>query len=439
MRARESSGTIEATSRHLKQTLLPFVEAKQGLLKSIIRDEARVQCSNLRTMLMMRVEVLEAIPNNLDDFASYLEQTGAYDEQEISRIRGPVDRMYSLLQINEVKVPPDDLVALDEMHSLAARYSKQLVAAQTFKENEHANQNEQLDKDIVALNSDLSVVTTEIMSGNFVDVMHFDDPEMPVIKRELAAMHYRLEQLATRAQTYASYKELFGLHADEFPQLNKATDRLRLVDRLWTSIADWHASYSIWMRGDLTTLDAEEVDSKMQVLQADAFSLNRKVNSPVTEKFVLVIDEFKPVMPLIVDLGNPAMQSRHWEQLCKAMGKNFDPSTTFSLEDFLAWGITSHAELASDVSSTASGEFQLEKGLAKMEAAWETLAFVTKEWRTSYILVSTDEIQQELDDQIVKTQAMRGSSASQRPKHLARPPKATVVSPSRSEPNSTKA
>jgi dynein heavy chain len=108
------------------------------------------------------------------------------------------------------------------------------------------------------------------------------------------------------------------------------------------------------------------------------------------------------------------------------MGKNFDPSTTFSLEDFLAWGITSHAELASDVSSTASGEFQLEKGLAKMEAAWETLAFVTKEWRTSYILVSTDEIQQELDDQIVKTQAMRGSSASQRPKHLARPPKATV-------------
>jgi dynein heavy chain len=68
----------------------------------------------------------------------------------------------------------------------------------------------------------------------------------------------------------------------------------------------------------------------------------------------------------------------------------------------------------------------LEKGLAKMEAAWETLAFVTKEWRTSYILVSTDEIQQELDDQIVKTQAMRGSSASQRPKHLARPPKATV-------------
>jgi dynein heavy chain len=44
-----------------------------------------------------------------------------------------------------------------------------------------------------------------------------------------------------------------------------------------------------------------------------------------------------------------------------------------------------------------------------MEDAWESLAFGTKEWRTSHILVGIDEIQQELDDQIVRTQAMRGS------------------------------
>ena len=75
----------------------------------------------------------------------------------------------------------------------------------------------------------------------------------------------------------------------------------------------------------------------------------------------------------------------------------------------MKWGIAKHAELVSDISSTASGESQLEKALVKMEAAWESLAFVPKEWRTSYILVGIDEIQQELDDQIVRTQAMRGS------------------------------
>jgi dynein heavy chain len=46
-----------------------------------------------------------------------------------------------------------------------------------------------------------------------------------------------------------------------------------------------------------------------------------------------------------------------------------------------------------------------------MEAEWKEMNFDTKEYRTSgtRILCGIDEIQQLLDDQIVKTQAMKGS------------------------------
>ena len=41
-----------------------------------------------------------------------------------------------------------------------------------------------------------------------------------------------------------------------------------------------------------------------------------------------------------------------------------------------------------------------------MEGNWSDAEFGTKEWRTGRILAGIDEIQQELDDQIVKTQAL---------------------------------
>jgi dynein heavy chain len=44
------------------------------------------------------------------------------------------------------------------------------------------------------------------------------------------------------------------------------------------------------------------------------------------------IDAFKKTMPLIIDLRNPAMRPRHWQQLMDHIGSRFDPnSDTFTL------------------------------------------------------------------------------------------------------------
>jgi dynein heavy chain, axonemal len=74
-------------------------------------------------------------------------------------------------------------------------------------------------------------------------------------------------------------------------------------------------------------------------------------------------------------------------------------------------GLQHHVKDIDDTCVAANKEHGLQAAMDKMESEWKGVDFDTKEYRSTgtRVLSSTDEIQQMLDDQIVKTQAMKGS------------------------------
>ena len=100
----------------------------------------------------------------------------------------------------------------------------------------------------------------------------------------------------------------------------------------------------------------------------------------------------------------PGMKPRHWEEIKSTTKLEFSVTSGMNMMQLMDIGLNHYVHLIEDTCVAASKEAALEKALSKMELNWADAEFGTKEWRTGRILAGIDEIQQELDDQIVKTQ-----------------------------------
>ncbi|XP_062520442.1 dynein axonemal heavy chain 12-like [Corticium candelabrum] len=123
------------------------------------------------------------------------------------------------------------------------------------------------------------------------------------------------------------------------------------------------------------------------------------------------IKEFKAHLPVISTLCNPGIRPRHWQKMSEIIGFDMTPDMGTSLRKVLKYDLAPHMEKFESISAGASKEFSLEKAMQKMELDWESIQFTTLSYRDTgfSILGQPDEIQTTLDDQIVKTQTMRGS------------------------------
>ncbi len=91
--------------------------------------------------------------------------------------------------------------------------------------------------------------------------------------------------------------------------------------------------------------------------------------------------------------------------------RDLTPDSGTSLFKMLQLNLTPYMEQFEGISSGASKEHTLEVNLRKMHEDWADVTFSLIAYRDLgiSILSSVDDIQQQLDDQIVKTQTMRGS------------------------------
>ncbi|CAG11277.1 unnamed protein product, partial [Tetraodon nigroviridis] len=116
-------------------------------------------------------------------------------------------------------------------------------------------------------------------------------------------------------------------------------------------------------------------------------------------------------IPLISILCSPGIRARHWEQMSEIAGIDLTPNSSTTLRKVLKHDLAPYLEQFETISTVASKEFSLEKAFQTMTHIWDDVSFHHQPAGDAGvpILFGLDEIQTLLDDQIVKTQTMRGS------------------------------
>ncbi|KAL1138667.1 hypothetical protein AAG570_008729 [Ranatra chinensis] len=144
------------------------------------------------------------------------------------------------------------------------------------------------------------------------------------------------------------------------------------------------------------------------VKEAQEFGILLNQRQKIAMEMRQLIEEFRPLIPIIQAINHPGMKTRHWTQFKEKTGINIIPTPYLTFKQCLDAGVKDQFEVLKEIVDLAGKEFVLEQALTKMQGEWEEANMSVTPYKTtgSYIMKITDEQLQMLDDHIALTQQL---------------------------------
>ncbi|RYH30478.1 hypothetical protein EON65_05000, partial [archaeon] len=316
------------------------------------------------------------------------------------------------------KLARDDITALHTTYHWPSNIQAYLRRSYETQSSRKKELEELLEEDQRRLETDIADMIKRV--ENIADngsPMEFrkNVDRINTIKRDLEAKTERAEEIFERESL------LEVPHTDFQPRLDEIKANLEPLERLWTTIKQFVEETHHWHESRLPDIDAEAAERTSEEIYRTLVKVGkefekagekRQVAKRIAESLQNEVKDFiNESIPLMLLICNPGMKDRHWVDIENITGIRIPKGEAYTVSMMLELGLQHHVKAIEDICISASKEYGLQLAMEKMEAEWQHMIFETKEYRQTgtRILTAVDEIQQLLDDHIVKTQAMRSS------------------------------
>ncbi|VDO91677.1 unnamed protein product [Schistosoma margrebowiei] len=208
---------------------------------------------------------------------------------------------------------------------------------------------------------------------------------------------------------------LFKIEQPPFKEITIIEKDLDILSTIWTTNMEWENNWESWKAGRFYDLQTNEMENlaNAQFRKFTKWARDLKDrNWEIIEVSRKKVDQFRRTLPLITDLRNSAMRTRHWDKIKEEMNTQFNvDSDEFTLECIVELGFEQYSDLISEISGAATKELAIEKALDTMERFWQNneLDMISYKDKSIYKIRSTDEIFEALEDNQVQLSTMKTS------------------------------
>uniref|UniRef100_G1P4G7 Dynein axonemal heavy chain 12 n=1 Tax=Myotis lucifugus TaxID=59463 RepID=G1P4G7_MYOLU len=373
------------------------------------RNENECICSEFEAIKEHALKIPETTEEMMDLIA-YVEKARTIRMQDlISRIQESKRRMNYFL---DVFIFPQEELALNsavllwpwKIYPIFDENDEIIEVAKRKKENELIAKREKL------------ILELEKESRRMEEFAEFAELDrMQQYVTDVRQLQKRIQESEEAVQFINKEEELFKWEVTKYPELDKLKVNIEPYQKFFNLVLKWQRTEKRWMDGGFLDLNGESMEADVDEFSREIFKtlkfFQMKLKKELQEKIMENIKVFKENIPTVSILCNPGMRARHWKQMSEIVGYDLTPDSGTTLRKVLKLNLTQYLEQFEVISAGASKEFSLEKAMHTMMGTWDDIAFHVSLYRETgvCILSSVDEIQALLDDQIIKTQTMRGS------------------------------
>jgi dynein heavy chain len=396
----------------LKHSIVSHCNAWQSKLTTLLNQNALTELTALYDMFSKTSEKLRVPPKDLEHLS---ENIGILTplKADLSKIEaqfGPIQEMYAILENYEVQVKEEEKAKLRNLPLAWTEFQEMLQTA----DEQLSDAKFKFKQDLISSADDFAK-----MVSNLKDEFYSKGPFASSLGTEKALRSigdYRkmLASAISQENTLKKGLSVFGIEHVPSKDIEAVNKDLELITQVWTAVQEWTSTYNGWRTNHFMSLDATEIEDSVQKYVKRLNKMGKEVQE--WEVFTVLkdkVNQTKRTIPLLMDLRNPAMRDRHWNQIMDEIGRTFSiQGSDFTLDKIIELGLDQHTESISALSVAATKELSIEQGLQAITDAWDELDIDIvpyKEEKGYFKIRGTDSIFELLEDNQVTLSTMKAS------------------------------